>query len=76
MLGKDVDICAKERFTVFSLIRSDILTIKEDLNQAGTFLAKAALNAVEIPEDPSLQLLVTTEYKGNDNLYDLSLENL
>ena len=75
-LGTDIDLCAKERFTFFSLIRPDILTIREDLNQSGSFLAKAALHAIEHPEDPPLQLLVTPKYEENENLYNLSSENL
>ena len=74
--GTDIDLCAKERFTFFSLIRPDVLIVKEDLNQAGSFLDKAALNSIEHPEDPPLQLLVTPEYEDYDNLYNLSAENL
>ena len=75
-LGTDIDLCAKERFTFFSLIRPDIVTIKEDLNQAGSFLAKAALHAVEQPKDPPLQLLVTPEYEEKDNIDTFSSEHL
>ena len=75
-LGTDIDLYAKERFTFFNLIRPDILTVKEDLNQAGSFLAKAALHAIENPKDPPLQLLITPEYEENDNNYTLLSEQL
>ena len=75
-IGTDIDLFAKDRFTFFSLIRPDVLTIKQHLNQAGSFLGKAALYAIEHPEDPPLQLLVTPEYEDYDKLYNLSPENL
>ena len=75
-LGTDIDLCAKERFTFFSLIRPDILTVKEYLNQAGSFLAKAALQAIENPKDPPLQLLFTPEYEEIDNNDTLPSEQL
>ena len=75
-LGTDIDLCAKERFTFFSLIRPNILTVKEDLNQAGSFLAKAALQAIENPKDPPLQFLFTPEYEENDNNDTLPSEQL
>ena len=73
-LGTDIDLCAKERFSFFSLIRPDILTVKEDLNQAGNFLAKAALHAIEHPKEPPLQLLVTPEYEENEKIDIFKLE--
>ena len=65
-LGKNVgsDITLRKR-TFFSLIRPDVLTVREDLTQAGSFLAKAALHAIEHPKDPPLQLLVTPEQEDN-----------
>jgi len=74
-VGSDIDVCAKERFPFFSLIRPDVLTVREDLTQAGSFLAKAALHAIEHPKDPPLQLLVTPEQEDNVQINSLSPEH-
>ena len=36
-------------------------TITEDVTKAGSFLARAALKAIDHPEEPPLQMLVTPE---------------
>jgi LacI family transcriptional regulator len=74
-VGSDIDVCAKERFPFFSLIRPDVLTVREDLTQAGSFLAKAALHAIEHPKDPPLQLLVTPEQEDNVQINPLLPEH-
>lgn len=57
--GKDIDLCTKEVAPFFRQIRPEILTITEDVTQAGSFLAQAALQAIDHPGDPPLQMLVT-----------------
>ena len=60
-LGQDIDLCTKEVAPFFRRIRPEILTITEDVTKAGSFLAKAALSAIDHPETPPLQMLVTPE---------------
>lgn len=60
-LGKDIDLCTKEVAPFFRQIRPEILTITEDVTKAGSFLARAALRAIDHPEEPPLQMLVTPE---------------
>ena len=58
-LGQDIDLCTKESTPFFWRIRPEILTITEDLTEAGSFLAKAALFAIDHPEQAYQQMLVT-----------------
>ena len=74
-VGSDIDLCAKERLPFFSLIRPDVLTVREDLTQAGSFLAKDAMHAIEHPKDPPLQLLVTPEQEDNVQINPLLPEH-
>ena len=60
-LGRDIDLCAKEVAPFFRRIRPEILTITEDVTEAGSFLAKAALSAIDHSEQPPKQMLVTPE---------------
>ena len=60
-LGRDIDLCAKEVAPFFRRIRPEILTITEDVTEAGSFLAKAALSAIDHSEQPPLQMLVAPE---------------
>ena len=60
-LGHDIDVCTKEVAPFFRRIRPEILTITEDVTKAGSFLAKAALSAIDQPDNPPLQLLVAPE---------------
>ena len=58
-LGQDIDLCTKESTPFFWRIRPEILTITEDLTEAGSFLAEAALFAIDHPEQAHQQMLVT-----------------
>ena len=46
VLGRTFDICAKETFPILEMFRERILTITEDIETAGQFLAQAAVGEV------------------------------
>ena len=54
-VGREIDVFAKEAMPFLKLFRADILTISEQVNTAGDFLAKAAIQAIRKPEDPPMQ---------------------
>ena len=54
-VGKEIDVFAKEAMPFLKLFRADILTIAEQVNTAGTFLAKAAIQAIRQPNEPPMQ---------------------
>ncbi|WP_425049275.1 LacI family transcriptional regulator [Psychromarinibacter sp. S121] len=55
VLGKDVDVIAKEAVNFLTLFRPQMLALTEDVTRAGDFLAKAAIRAVEHPDAPPMQ---------------------
>ena len=57
VLGTDIDLFAKEATPYLKYIRSDVMSVYEDLNMAGTFLAKAALQAINNPDAEPMQRL-------------------
>ncbi len=54
-LGRDIDVVGKETVPFLTLFRPDIIAVQEDVTQAGTFLAKAAMQAIATPEAPPMQ---------------------
>lgn len=54
-VGQEVDVFSKEALPFLKFFRADILTISEQVNTAGEFLAKAAINAIRNPSDPPMQ---------------------
>lgn len=54
-LGHDIDVFAKEAIPFLNLFRPQIMALKEDVSQAGEFLARAAIQAVREPDLPPLQ---------------------
>ena len=56
-VGQEVDVFSKEAMPFLKLFRADILTIAEQVNSAGDFLARAAIQAIRRPEDPPMQEL-------------------
>ncbi|SFS21063.1 LacI family transcriptional regulator [Yoonia litorea] len=54
-VGRDIDVASKEAMPFLKMFRSDILTIAEQVNSAGAFLAKAAIQAIRDPDAPPLQ---------------------
>ena len=56
-LTVDIDVFAKEAVPILDWFRPGIMTVFEDVGTAGTFLAKAAMQAVRRPDDPPMQYL-------------------
>ena len=54
-LGQDIDVFAKEAIPFLNLFRPQIMALKENVAQAGEFLARAAIQAVREPDLPPLQ---------------------
>ncbi len=54
-VGQQIDVFAKEAMPFLKLFRADILTIAEQVNTAGDFLAKAAIQAIKKPDEPPMQ---------------------
>ncbi len=54
-VGTDTDVFAKEAIPFLRLFRPGILTVQEDVGQAGEFLARAAIRAVREPDLPPMQ---------------------
>ena len=55
VLGRDIDVFAKEAVPFLELFRPAILTVSEDVSRAGTFLAQAAIQAINQTNLPPLQ---------------------
>jgi LacI family transcriptional regulator len=56
-IGKTMDICAKETIGILEMLKDSVLTIHEDIDRAGSFLARAAIASVKRPQDPPMQAL-------------------
>jgi LacI family transcriptional regulator len=52
-------VIAKETVPFLRLFRPTLLPVAEDVNKAGTFLAKAAMQAINRPDLPPMQGLDT-----------------
>jgi len=60
-IARDVDLVAKESVDFLTIFRPGILAVTEDVGRAGDFLARAAIRAVEAPDEPPLQGLETPD---------------
>ena len=56
-----VDVFAKEVTPILKLVRSKILTVFEDVADAGAFMAKAAIQRIREPDSPPAQMMVVPE---------------
>ena len=56
-IGQDIQFVAKEPSRFIHLFRSGIIAIPEDIDRAGRFLAKAAIQAIREPDKPPMQEL-------------------
>ncbi len=64
-VGREIDVFAKEAVPFLKLFRADILTLAEQVNTAGNFLAQAAIQAVRQPNEPPMQgLEVASDESG------------
>jgi LacI family transcriptional regulator len=57
ILGKDIDVYSKEVIPILKMLRENIIVVKEDVNLAGQFLARAAIQQLQHPELPLMQHL-------------------
>lgn len=61
-LGDDIDVFGKEAINFLRIFRRDIIVMKEDVARAGSFVARAAIEAIRDPLAPPMQgLQVPTE---------------
>ena len=58
-VGRDLHVFAKEAIPFLQHFRSHIGTAREDVREAGGFLAKAAIRAVEFPDLEPMQKLIS-----------------
>lgn len=58
VIGTDLDVYAKEAIPFLKHFRAPIGTVREDVLEAGQFLARAAIHAIERPTAPPMQRLV------------------
>ncbi len=65
VIGDTVDICAKEAMPILQRIRSPIITVRENVANAGLFLAQAAMSAVLTPREPPMQFLEVPQTSEN-----------
>ncbi|WP_415402219.1 LacI family transcriptional regulator [Tateyamaria sp. SN3-11] len=56
-LGQDFDMVAKEAITFLRRFRSGIMVVNEDIDLAGTFLARALMHRISSPDEPPMQQL-------------------
>ncbi len=57
VFNKDFDVAAKEAIPILGLFRQGIIVVHEDVGQAGAFLARAVMAAIEDRTAPVLQKL-------------------
>lgn len=53
-VGVDLDVVAKEAQSVLERVRPAIISVREDMSAAGSFLARAALQAIREPGRPPM----------------------
>ncbi|WP_236545095.1 LacI family DNA-binding transcriptional regulator [Tropicimonas marinistellae] len=57
VLGDNIDVFAKEAAPFLRFFRREVITVHEDVIEAGDFLARAAIRAIEQPDLPPMQAL-------------------
>ena len=57
VLGREIDVVAKEAVPFLTLFRPGIIAVHEDVATAGEFLARAVIQAINRPDLPPLQAL-------------------
>lgn len=64
-VGEDIDILSKETSPFLAHFRPRMLVVQEDISEAGAFLARAVVQAIEAPEAPPLQkVAVASDIRG------------
>ncbi|MEL7133300.1 MAG: LacI family transcriptional regulator [Pseudomonadota bacterium] len=56
-LEQDFDVVAKEAITFLRRFRSGILVVEEDIDEAGSFMARALMHRIKTPDEPPMQEL-------------------
>lgn len=69
VIGETVDVFAKEAIPFLEYFRPQLKSVIEDVAEAGTFLARAAIQAIEQPDLPPLQRLVEAKPIGDPTGY-------
>ncbi len=57
-IGADLQVFAKEAIPFLQHFRKAVGTIREDVRQAGEFLARAAIQAIEHPDEAPMQKII------------------
>ena len=57
-VGKGIDIVAKEAIPFLNAFRKNIIVCNEDIDQTGSFLAQALIQAIDKPDLPPMQKLI------------------
>ncbi|MEM8655805.1 MAG: LacI family transcriptional regulator [Pseudomonadota bacterium] len=57
VLEQDFDVVAKEAITFLRRFRSGILVVEEDIDEAGSFMARALMHRISAPTEPPMQEL-------------------
>lgn len=60
-LGSDIDLFAKEAIPFLRHFRNEIMTVTENVAEAGAFLAQAAIAQIKDPSAPLMQKLVAAQ---------------
>lgn len=68
VIGQDIDIYAKEAIPLLRRFRKEIITVSEDVETAGDFLAKAVLSQIETPLEPPMQGLETPAFEAKSTV--------
>lgn len=58
VIGADLDMISKESMPILKDFRREILVVAENITEAGQFLARAIIQAIDEPEKPPMQKLV------------------
>lgn len=58
VIGQDLDMISKESIPILKDFRREILVIEENVTEAGQFLARAVIQAIDEPDKPPMQKLV------------------
>ena len=56
-LGRDLDIVSKEAVPFLRFFRNEIIVVHEDVKEAGRYLARALIRAIECKDEPVQQHL-------------------
>jgi LacI family transcriptional regulator len=68
VIGQDVDIYSKEAIPLLRRFRKEIISVSEDVETAGGFLAKAVLSQIKNPTAAPMQGLETPSFEPKPRL--------